>query len=213
MKGIFLKRSIFFLVISGLIFGMSGCDTETMMVGEDEDNQFFKLVEQYNLTYEVLTSPKSKETSFVEHVVSISDLEFVLSSLQELKNSTFSIKNVVSTEYMIPRLRSSEPEDNNNPNTACVSGDNDELTATVCLDFKNGTVTNSTVSFKLPSSLYLNYIHDGGYYSKNGDIVNFSAYGRVQVFVAIHDIIITSYSVTMHGYYDLSSNSGELTFY
>ena len=39
MKKIFLKRLIFFLLISGLIFGITGCETDTMMVGEMFDNQ------------------------------------------------------------------------------------------------------------------------------------------------------------------------------
>ncbi|GEM_PF-3760663 len=213
MKKNILVRSILFTVLCGLIIGISGCEKETILIDKITDNQFNQLVQEYDLTYETITPSKSKEMTITDKTVSISELEFVLASLQKLKKSTFSIENEISPEFPAPRLRSSEPENNENVNTACVSGHNDELTATVCLDFKNGTVTNSSVSFRLPSSLYLNYVHDGGYYSKNGNIVNFSAYGRVQVFVAIHDVIITSYSVSMRGYYDLSSNRGELTFY
>lgn len=212
MKNISVK-SILLFVISGLIIGMSGCETETITIDKSTDYQFNKLVGQYDLTYEIINSSKSEGMHIADKAISISDLEFVLSRLQELKNSTFSIENVPFSEFSVPRLRSSGTENDENTNTACVSGYNDELTATVCLDFKNGTVTNSTVSFRFPSSLYLNYVHDGGSYSKSGNTVNFSAYGRVQVFVAIHDVIITSYSVTMRGYYDLSSNSGELTFF
>ena len=213
MKKNILVRSILFTVLCGLIIGIGGCEKETILIDKITDNQFNQLVQQYDLTYEIITPSKSKKMTITDKTISISELEFVLASLQKLKKSTFSIENEIYPEFSAPRLRSSEPENNENVNTACVSGHNDELTATVCLDFKNGTVTNSSVSFRLPSSLYLNYVHDGGYYSKNGNIINFSAFGRVQVFVAIHDVIITSYSVSMRGYYDLSLNRGELTFY
>jgi hypothetical protein len=124
------------------------------------DNQFNQLVQQYDLTYETITPSKSKEMTITDKTISISELEleFILASLQKIKRSTFSIENEVFSEFPAPRLRSSEPENNENVNTACVSGHNDELTATVCLDFKNGTVTNSSVSFRLPSSLYLNEV-------------------------------------------------------
>lgn len=124
------------------------------------DNQFNQLVQQYDLTYETITPSKSKEMTITDKTISISELEleFILASLQKIKRSTFSIENEVFSEFPAPRLRSSEPENNENVNTACVSGHNDELTATICLDFKNGTVTNSSVSFRLPSSLYLNEV-------------------------------------------------------
>lgn len=214
MKKIFLVRFMFLLTLSGLIIGISGCETETIIIEEAGNNQFYKLVEQYNLTYEILTPSKSSsKTHITEQTVSIDDLKLILSSLQNLKNTTLPINNLDKGEFSLPRLRSSNPEDNGNVNTTCVSGSNEELTARVCLDLKNGNVTNSTVSFRFPSSLYLNYMHDGGYYGQNGNIVNFSAYGRVEVFVAIHDVVVASYSVAMHGYYDLLTNWGELTFY
>lgn len=214
MKKNILKKSTLFTLLCGLIIvGISGCEKEAIIKDKVTDDKFNRLAEQYDLTYEILTPAESTGMIIADKTISISDFELVLSSLQKLKNSTFSIENDDFIEFSTPRLRTSDPENNENVNTACVSGNNDELSATVCLDFMNGAVANSAVSFRFPSSLYLNYIHDGGSYSQSGNLVNFSAYGRVQVFIAIHDVVIASYSVMMRGYYDLSSNSGKLTFY
>ncbi len=56
MKEIFLKRSIFFLLISGLIFGMTGCEADTMMVGEMFDNQPEYLLEKPAKQEKILNS-------------------------------------------------------------------------------------------------------------------------------------------------------------
>ena len=211
MKNNIFVRILFLIILSGLI--LSGCEKETVLADKVNDNHFNQLIQKYDLTCESITSYDSKCMTIIDQAVSISELESLLTSLHKLKGTTFTIENKEFINFKTPRLRSSEPENNDNVSTACVSGQNSELTATVCLDLKNETVTNSYVDFRFPSSFYLNYVHKGGYYGKSSNIVNFSAYGSVEVFVAIDDIVVTSYSVSMRGHYDLSSNQGELTFY
>lgn len=210
MKNNFIVNLLLFSLITGMFLGFNACGEQTLDY-EIADNQFNDLVEKYDLVYEVLPSAL-KEDVLKDQIVSIKDLELVLYNFKKLKGTSLIVEDDKLNRLSVPRLRSSAPEEND-VITTCISGTNDELSATVCLDLKNGSVLSSNVNFRFPGSMYMNYIHEGGSYSINGEIVNFSAYGSVEVYIALEDIVVATYSVVMHGYYNLSTNKGELTFY
>jgi hypothetical protein len=189
-------------------FFMSGCNQDDIDSSFDKKDERFNMLKNKYEFESVKVKLKHGDIS-AEKIYSIEEFEYILAQLDKLKGKTIPIERIKSTD--IPRLRSGS-ESGGGYTQAAISGYNEELTATVFLDLINKTVTNSVVSFRFPSSLYLTYDHDGGSCT-SGDIVNFNAYGTVKLFVAIHGVVINTVRVTMSGYFNTINGTGELTYF
>lgn len=180
----------------------SGYNTRSLNNSE-EQKKIFEIIQKYNLEPVNPSEYAQCDLTKLTPISSAEQLDAILSKV----NIATDISSIETSKNIIKR---SKTRSETGQRTAVISGTNSDGTATVYVDLNGPSVINSTVHLGLLDA-FLAYQHISGSANKNGNVINFTAYGEGWVKLIFEGIELYKYSTTIEGHCNSDGTGGVLT--
>lgn len=187
-------------------FGMnSECNTRCSISDEWEIQKMREIIQMYNLIPLDSNEYTESDISGLAPISSAEQLQAILNQMNIVEYNS----QIETEPHALTRIKTrAEIEDEQN--VVAISGSNSNGKATVYVDVNTPAVVESTVQLGLIDA-FLSYRHVSGSASRNGNKIDFIAYGEGMVKIIIEGIELYKYSTIIEGYCNSDGTGGKLT--
>ncbi|MBR2359639.1 MAG: hypothetical protein IKA75_04380 [Bacteroidaceae bacterium] len=171
----------------------------------EEQEKILDIIQKYNLEPVAPSEYTQIDITKLTPISSAEQLDAILSKVNIVEyDPLMKVEN-----QKLTRVKT-RGESGGGQNIVPISGSNSDGTATVYVDLNGPSVDNSTVHLGLMDA-FLAYQHVSGSAYRNGNKINFTAYGEGWVKLIFEGIELYKYSTTIEGNCNSDGTNGVLT--